>query len=197
MHPRIDRYLYSVPYTKKRQTQHRLSCTDLLLFSPFSFLLPHDNVMMTSLVVRSDLMQRLAHKNIVDTLSAWANSANKKITNKFKVSFCCGGFCKYFWEFYKYFENFKIWNQNGIWVEAGSLQLLWRLWHLWVILHFFFFQWGSRHFGPRTIGSGPKMSRTFNSRVSQFATRCSKWLEPPGFLISIIFRTILPFELGL
>ena len=34
-------------------------------------------------------------------------------------------------------------------------------------------------------------------RPRHFPTSCSKWLEPPGFLISWIFRTILPFELGL
>ena len=34
-------------------------------------------------------------------------------------------------------------------------------------------------------------------RPRHFPTSCSKWLEPPGFLISWIFWTILPFELGL
>ena len=34
-------------------------------------------------------------------------------------------------------------------------------------------------------------------RVRHLDTSCSKWLEPPGFLISWIFRTILPFELCL
>ena len=39
--------------------------------------------------------------------------------------------------------------------------------------------------------------RMLSPRVRHFGTSCSKWLEPPGFLISWIFRTILPFELGL
>ena len=50
-------------------------------------------------------------------------------TIKITWEYLCFLFCA---DFHRLFENFKIWSRNGIGVEAGSLQLLWRHRHMWV-----------------------------------------------------------------
>ena len=56
----------------------------------------------------------------------------------------------------------------------------------------------SHHFHRHHLFQSPT-STSSSSSLDQdtWDTSCSKWLEPPGFLTSIMFWAILPFELDL